>query len=1176
MKINGTYVVVIFCFLSFLVNAQQVVINEIMPANSFTIPDEDGDFSDWIELFNTQDSSINLAGYGISDDSSNSFKWVLPELNLSPKDHFLIFASDKNRTTWINWETIIDWGDDWKYLLGTSEPPAQWKNVGFNDAAWSSGSSGFGYGDGDDSTIVPAVQSVYIRKIFNIEKINDITSAVLHVDYDDAFVAYLNGVEIARANIGTINIPPPYNQSAYEAREALIYQGGLPESFIISNFQNTLQQGENVIAIQVHNYGTNSSDMTLIPFLSLGMNTNPPNANGTNPLLQLPNRFLHANFKLDADGEGLFITNPQGIIEDSISTGVMLSDISFGRQPDGTGSWFYFDEPTPGDSNLTASYNGLATEPEFSLPGGFFSSPINVTLSNGSANVIRYTIDGSEPQESSTLYTQPVQINSTKVLRARSFSPGFIPSKTVTNTYLINFPTDLPVFSISTDPANFFDNEIGIYVLGDSAEPSYPYFGANFWKDWERPVHVELFDINDNGFNTDAGVKIYGAWSRAKPQKSLSIFARNRYGSSKIDYPLFPDLPYTEYESFVLRNSGNDWEYTMFRDGLMTSLVDGIDIDKPDFRAAILFLNGKYWGIHNLREKVNEDFIAAHHNVDRDSIDMLENFGVRVSGDSIEYMDLYNFIKNNNLSVAVNYQYVQSKMDINNFIAYHVSQIYFDNKDWPGNNIKFWKEKTNGKWRWIMFDTDFGFGLYDDNGFSYNTLNFALEPNGPEWPNPPWSTLFLRKLLANQTFKNDFINCAADLLNTNFLPGTVVQKINSMKEDIIAEIPRHINRWQPFDPLTWNNNVQKLINFANQRPNYLRLHIIQKFGLAGGAAAHITISDTSMGMVKLNSIEINAPDWAGTYFLGVPIQIIAKPKRGFRFVQWEGSVLTNEDSITITPNGAINLNAVFEIDTGFSVPKIVINEINYNSSSAFNPEDWIELYNNSDTSVNISGWVFKDSEEDHLFTITEGTVLGGREYLVLCNSDTLFHPLFPDVDNYIGNFDFGLSGSGELIRLFDADENIIDSLTFSDSSPWPEDADGNGPTLSLKNPNMENHLPESWAASLEYGTPGVINDVFVDVEEEANLIPTEYSLYQNYPNPFNPVTNIKYSIVKATDVSIKVYDILGNEIETLVNEFHKPGFYNIQFNASNLSSGVYFYRIIAENFISTKKLILLK
>ena len=1192
----------LFIFANQFISAQNVVINELMSSNSITIADEDGDYSDWIELFNPQDTSINLSGYGISDSKSDPFKWIFHSVTLSPKDHLLIFASDKNRTDFVkHWETIINWGDVWKYRLGTSEPPAQWKNLGFDDQTWLKGKSGFGYGDNDDSTIVPSVQSVYVRKTFTVSKLSDVVSAILHVDFDDGFVAYINGVEVARANIGTVGIPPAYNESATTFVEPLIVYGGKPNAYIIKNFQSVLQEGENVLAIQVHNYGSGSSDLTLIPFFSLGLNEVPENPRGANPILDLPNKYLHTNFKLSSDGETLVITNPVGSTVDEITFGKIGPDISFGRQPDGTNSWYLFPTPTPGDSNKTTGYTGITDNPIVTIPGGFYPGLVNVTVNPGAnGGTIYYTLDGSDPSETSSVYSSSILLSSTKVLRVKAYNPGMIPSQTVTNTYLINFNTKLPVVSLSTNPANFFDEENGIYTLGDSAQSSFPYFGANFWKDWEKPVHVEYFenDGTSKGFSMDAGVQIYGAWSRGFPQKSLAIFARGRYGYSSINYKLFNDLPFTEYQAFVLRNSGNDWNSTMFRDGLMTGLVTDVDLDKQDFKPTVVFINGQYWGIQNLREKVNEHFLAQHHNVNPDSLDILENNANIVQGDSLDYLALYSFIQNNNLAITINYEYVKSKIDVDNFIRYFVSEIYFDNTDWPGNNVKFWRNHSNGKWRWILYDTDFGFGLFDVNAYKHNTLEFATASNGPGYPNPPWATLFLRKLLENQSFRNDFINCFADFSNSIFKPYVVTNRINYLKSLIDAEIPNQIQRWNAFDYNGWLNNIQRLKDFANQRLTYLQLYYIQKFGLSGIANLSISISDTSMGSVKVNSLQIGQPTWSGGYFYGVPIKIIAQPKTGFRFVGWEGSNTTSDDTLIVSLNSSYSLNAIFRLDTNYSEPKIVINEINYNSSSSFNPEDWVELYNNSDRDVDISGWIFKDSDDLHNFFLPKGTILKKDGYLVLCIDTSLFKPLFPDVKNFIGNTGFGFSGSGELLRLYDNNLKMMDSLVYDDSAPWPTEPDGNGPTLSLKNPDLDNSLGQNWAASLGHGTPGKINDVFTGIQDKIdNSFPKEYSLEQNYPNPFNPSTKIKYTIPTSPlnpspyqgegrgerFVSLKVYDILGNEVATLVNEFKKPGFYEIQFDGSKLSSGVYFYRIVihsdglqTDNFISTKKLILLK
>lgn len=1174
------YSAILSCLIVSPVMTQQVFINEIMSSNGRTIPDEDNDYPDWIELFNNQQSAVDLTDYKLSDDSSNLNKWIFPQISIFPYEHILVFASDKNRTEYIkHWETVINWGDIWKYRINTNEAPANWRNIGFDDSGWLSGPSGFGFGDGDDSTLIPAnTPSVYVRKIFTIQDVNDVNAVYLHVDFDDAFVAYLNGVEIARENIGTVGIPPTWSQSATAFTEPKIVYGGKPNAYIIQNFRSLLQPGNNVIAIQVHNYGTGSSDLTLIPFLTIGYKIIPDNPHGANPLLDLPNKFLHTNFKLSSEGESIFLTNSQGVVVDQKQFGNIGPDISLGRKPDGNDQWLLFNQPTPGDSNLTEGFTGLVSEPIISTNGGFFSAPQLITITAASVgDTIRYTLDGSVPDYTSQIYSEPILISSTSVLRARAFNLGAMPSKILTNTYFINFSTALTVVSLSTNPGNFFDEEYGIYTMGDSAEANYPYFGANFWKDWERPVHVELFETNGTkGFDIDMGVKIFGNWSRGNAQKSLALFARGEYGYGSLNYKLFDNLPFIEYQSFILRNAGNDWLSTMMRDGFITSLVDDIDLDKQAYRPAIVFINGAYWGIHNIREKINEAFLSQHHNVNPDSVNILENFGELGIGNNEEYFELYNFIAANSMNNPTNYEFVKSRMDIDNFIRYQVTEIYIDNQDWPGNNIKFWKPKTGGKWRWILYDTDFGFGIWDQTAYQNNTLNFATATNGPEWPNPPWSTLMLRQLLNNYTFKYDFINCFADLSNTIFAPAAVVNKINSISSAITSEMPRHIAKWQQFTYNTWLSNIQSMRYFASQRLNYMRTHFIQKFGLTGISTVNLTISDTSMGMVKLNSIDIKNPNWSGTYFMGVPIKLIAKPKRGYKFVQWQGSSGLTKDTLDITPQGNLTLTALFQVDSSYTDPKVIINEINYNSSSTFNTEDWVELYNNSGEDIEISGWVFKDSDDSHSFVIPQNNVIKKDSFIVICIDTTLFKALFPDVKNRIGNTGFGLSGSGELIRLYDNAMNLIDSLTYSDKAPWPTQPDGNGATLSLKNPNLDNSLASSWAASVGHGTPGKINDVYTPVDDKVALPPEKFTLEQNYPNPFNPATKIRYSVSATSLIRLKIFDVLGKEIETLVNEVQNQGYYEINFNGDKLSSGVYFYQLETNGFTSTKKMILLR
>lgn len=1156
-------------------SAQGLVINEIMPANSITISDENGDFPDWIELFNAGANTLSLENYGLSDIDSTSPKWTFPDLVLDPGDFLVVYASEKNRNAPpLHWQTIINWGDEWKYLVPTQEPPAEWNTLAFNDQNWNAGKSGFGYGDNDDSTQVPVTMSVYIRKTFLIDDTGILEEAILHMDYDDSFVAYLNGKEVARGNIGIPGVPPAFNQAADNYNhEALIYRGLPPESFRIDSLHSLIREGENVLAIQVHNHSTGSSDLTAIPFFSIGSRINSGGDHPVPPLLPIDSPLLHTNFKLDAEGETVYLYDLSGTIVDSIACQGMYTDLSSGRYPDGSGNLYYFQIATPGESNGTTPYTSISGEPYFSSPGGLFTTSVTVYLTGKEADdTIYYTTDGSEPSIYSEEYAiGGIFIESTTVLRARILEHGKIPGRVVSHTYLINPGNTLPVISLTTSPENLWDYYDGMYVMGPNASQDFPHFGANFWQDWEKPVHIELFEPDgDVGFSIDAGMKIFGGWSRGLPQKSLSLFARSQYGYGTINYRIFYDKNIDQFEAIVLRNSGNDWNYSMMRDGMMTSLVRKMDIDLQAYRPAEIYLNGDYWGILNIREKVNEHFIASNHNVNPDSIDLLEGNGWEIHGSAGHYFTMLNFINNNNMQLDENLKVVQSMMETDQFTRYQISQIYFDNRDWPGNNIKFWRPQTEtGRWRWIMYDTDFGFGIWDPLKYNFNTLAYALEPNGPEWPNPPWSTFLLRKLMENNRFKTDFINCFADHLNTTFRPDKVKKHILILKQNIEEEMHNHLIRWGG-NYSNWENEIQVMINFGNFRVNYVRNHILNQFSINGTFALNMGINPAYAGKVKVNTVLPERYPWQGLYFDHIPITLIPVPEPGYRFTGWTGSSQSTEHQLTLDVSADQQITANFEPD-GSGLQYIVINEINYNSSDYFDTGDWIEIYNRGDSGRDITGWILKDSDDEHQFIFPSPSHIDADGYLVVCRDDTAFVTLYPYVANCIGDFDFGLSSYGDCIRLYDDSLRLVDSVCYGVSSPWSPEPNGTGPSLELINPSVDNTLPEYWYASNTFGTPGAINDSWspLSIEEKEQEKRNDFDLLI-YPNPFNSIATLQIYLEKEEHVRISIHDITGRTVVVLyegilINGFHQWNWDATASDGARVSSGIYLIKAETKN-----------
>jgi len=1155
---------------------QGIKINEISSSNTNVIQDLDGDYPDWIELFNNSLSTVNLSDYYITDDLDSLAKWQFPNVEVEPDSLLLIFASGKDRRKTIqHWETIIREGDNCIFLVPFGTPTDKWRLTNYNDANWQTGPTGIGYGDNDDNTTISQTITAYIRIKFTVEDINQVSGLFFNVDFDDGFVAYLNGEEIARENLGSVGSPVSYNTLATADHEAQLYQGNEPNGYAISNKINFLQNGENLLAIEVHNSSITSSDLTLIPFLSIGYTFTPSISRGSVDFLNLKETHLHTNFKLSSEGEPLILINSNQEIEDSIFTRKQLSDISLGRFPNGSENFFFFDSPTPEKKNLDNGFVDFLESPVFSVERGFYPNAFFLDISNpNSSGVMHYTTDGSEPNKSSTVYSNQLVVSRNSVIRAKIFNDGFLPSMTETHSYFVNEVQSLPIISISTNPEHFFDYDSGIYVLGPNAEAAFPHFGANFWQDWERPIHVEFFEENNEfGFEIDLGVKIFGQWSRGNPQKSLALYSRKEYGYSEIDYKLFQNSEIDKYQSIVLRNSGNDWNNTMIRDPLFGEIAAPLDIDRQMYRPVVVYLNGEYWGLHNLREKVNEHFIESHHNIDSDDLNIIENNFQLVEGEIESYEEFYYSLNDLDMSLESAFEYIDSNIDINEFIDYYLIEIYIDNQDWPGNNIKFWQQRsTNSKWRWILYDTDFGFGIWNSLAYKNNTLDFALEENGPTWPNPPWSTFLLRKFMENEKFKNLFISRYSTYSNTIFLSNNITQIISDFSGKIDPELPTHFQRWGG-SYSSWLSRINSLKVFAANRVSYLTAYFASGFGISGLYKLSID-QNIEHGTVAITDFTIEEETWEGSFFNNIPLNIEAKPKEGFTFSNWEGDLNSTENPLTILVSENFDLTPVYVVSNRTS--QIVINEINYNSSDTFNPEDWVELYNPSPQSIDLSGWIFKDSDSSHSYIIPENTLLDPDSYIVLCKDSTLFKSYFPNVENFVGDLNFGLSGAGELIRLYNNFGTIIDSLTYDDSSPWPTECDGNGPTLELKNHTRNNSHYSSWDASSGNGTPGGVNSVFTSISEKSNIQPSNFRLYQNYPNPFNPSTNITFEIPARNHVTISVYNLLGERVAILANGVYAAGSFTVKFDGARLSSGLYLIRMQSENFIGTNKALLIK
>ncbi|HSR17978.1 MAG TPA: CotH kinase family protein, partial [Ignavibacteriaceae bacterium] len=536
------------------------------------------------------------------------------------------------------------------------------------------------------------------------------------------------------------NCPVPDCEQWYKDLGESVYDGEYPDWIEIYNPGNS--------KIDLTGYGLSDNPSDPYKWVFPNVSIDPGGfvfvfASGKNKY----ETYLHSNFKIDRLGEPIILTDNNGVACDEFPAAEIPVDMSMGRFPDSDTNIVIFVEPTPNSSNNSTIFPGYTDQVNFSHSGGFYSGGISLSLSSDNQPAeIRYTEDGSEPTLNSNLYSNPLQINHTKVIRARAFNNGIISSIINTKTFFINESFTMPVVSLSTNPENLWDEDIGICVPGRNANEAGRV--ANYWNDWERPVHVEFYEQDGmKGFSIDAGIQIFGWGTRANAQKSFSIMIRDRYGFPELNYRLFPDNAIDKFTSFVLRAGGSDWNKLFFRDAFAQCLVAEYNHDLQDFRPAIVFINGEYWGIQNIREKLNEDYLESHWGINKDNVDIISRYWRRsypvvIEGDDFAFLEMENFLAINNMKVAANYEYAKSVIDMDNLLDYLTAQIYFANYDWPGNNNKIWREKVpNAKWRWFMYDMDWTFGYDGSSSYSFNTLKHATNSFGSGWPNPAFTTL---------------------------------------------------------------------------------------------------------------------------------------------------------------------------------------------------------------------------------------------------------------------------------------------------------------------------------------------------------------------------------------------------------------------------------------------------
>jgi len=702
------------------------------------------------------------------------------------------------------------------------------------------------------------------------------------------------------------------------------------------------------------------------------------------------------------------------------------------------------------------------------LPAGFYGAPQTVELPPG----VRYTLDGSTPTSRSAVYDGSFTVSQTTVVRYAAFdAAGERTGPIAGATYFVGEPeTRLATLSIGIDGWRLFDGNNGWFRTGHGADPGdWMKRGANFWTHREHAAHFDLIETDGRAaFSGTVGFRLFGGMSRIHPQKSFSLSARKRYGKKRIKHPVFGDAGGKSFRFLVARNAGSDWNRSYLRDALLTGLLrdESWDLERQAARPVQVYLNGKYWGIYHLREKINPRFLADRHpEVDKDQLDLLEHrHGVK-HGSAKEYLQLIDFIETHDLSESANYRRLQTMMDVDNYQRLQIAQTYFDNRD-AGGNIRYWKPRApDGRWRWILYDVDQGFGLHQAEGYKRNTLEFYTAADGPNWPNPPWSTLFQRKLLANADYRRTFVNRTLDYLHTDFAPVTVAAAIERRVAGLTFDMPRQLQRWKGKDK-HWRFHLDRLRTFGRERPAYLREQLRTYF--AAGEDRAFALTAGPGGYVELNeNLRIDEGSYAGTYFQNFPPHLRAAAHPGFRFVRWEGAAERDAKKpklgVSLEADRAYELNAVFEPFDHPLADRVIINELHPRGKAG---GDWLELYNRTEEPVNLEGWRVSDGL--HVARLPAARIEAG-DYLVVCRDANSFRIAHPTAHNVVEGLTFGLDKDGETIGLYGPKGAYVNTVTYA------TEAVDTAFVHALVLPGLDNGDARHWATQSGAGTPCAAN-----------------------------------------------------------------------------------------------------
>jgi hypothetical protein len=667
------------------------------------------------------------------------------------------------------------------------------------------------------------------------------------------------------------------------------------------------------------------------------------------------------------------------------------------------------------------SNNGITISHE----PGFYEKEITLSLTARAQDRLYYTLDGNTPTDTTLLYASPILLSRVTAVSVRLKRNGRMTDTVYVGTYVVAFSTTLPVTTLILPPADLTDPERGIYWghLTSSGDQV-----GNCWKDIEKPAFFEFFnDARKQEVGQFCGLKIFGGMTRQNPEKSMRVIARKQeYGKGKFKASFFKVKDIRSFNSAVLRVSGNEFNGTRFLDMMCSSIAKDLDLDYLAYQPSVLFVNGEYWGIHNIREKINEDYLESNHDVKQ--ADLLTGTGNPKMGSGDGYKELLQFLETTDPNSAHYIDSVEKRMSIRNYFNYVILQIHINNKDSRGN-IRYWRspEKDN-KFRWIFYDADLSFGT-----LPFSFLAKRLSPVETDWFNPPWATIILRKLTENKTLRQQFINQSCYLMSTHLSKDSIQNRIRYFRNWLLPEIPRHLVR-KDFNTSmgSWEGRINKLLKFAESRSVSGMQDLANQFGLTSMYNLKIQADEQRGADIKIEGNTIPGYPYSGLFFRGIPLPVsVSYVHPRYVFDEWENGKKEPSFILDNPTDSIVNLRARLKERK----PSGRAGELRIMATGLSRKKKmWVYIRHQPAAGANAICWL-----KNPLSRSDEKMELPSGNKDVVITADTMkWRKKFPQFSGALIQREIPFNHESVCLYLTDEKENIADSFVYSVAGSLPD------------------------------------------------------------------------------------------------------------------------------------------